>query len=135
MQPRADSSHRGRGFASFAVLHFVADEEDPAGLVRSYMASLPAGSFLAYTHVTDEVPGAVATLEQVYARANHRVYPRSVRAIEALATGSGLVVREPGIVRVTGWNAGEEIRLSAAVPPERMWLVGGVAQKPEASRS
>jgi hypothetical protein len=110
----------------FAVLHFVCDEDDPAQLIGSYMSAMPAGSYLAYTHVTDEFTDAVAALEAVYEQANRGVYPRSPEEIEALATGNGLTVVEPGIVRVTDWRPPDALR-----PPARqMWIFGGIAHKP-----
>ena len=40
-----------------AVMHFVADDADPWGLVSRYVAALPSGSYLALSHVTaDNVP-------------------------------------------------------------------------------
>ncbi|GAA4612817.1 hypothetical protein GCM10023195_55190 [Actinoallomurus liliacearum] len=113
------------------VLHFVADADDPAGLVGEYMKGLPDGSCLAYTHRTDRyAPEGVAALEAIYQTANYQAHPRTIAVIEELATVSGLVIQNPGIVKVTDWNPGGEIMAPLNDPAIRMPLVGGVAQKP-----
>ena len=40
------------GLLMTAVLHFVADDSDPWGLVRQYVAPLCPGSYLALSHIT-----------------------------------------------------------------------------------
>src|SRR5499425_790264 len=37
-----------------AVLHFVSDDDDPAGIVARYVSPLPAGSYLALSHTTGD---------------------------------------------------------------------------------
>ena len=37
-----------------AILHFIADEEDPANIVASLLDALPPGSYLVASHVTPE---------------------------------------------------------------------------------
>lgn len=109
----------------FAVLHFVSNEEDPARLIRDYMAETAPGSYLAYTHVTDEFADAVTALQAVYAEANHSAFPRSPEEIEQLATDNDLEILDPGVVRVTDWCPPDALR-----PPARqMWIFGGIAQK------
>src|ERR1700753_1177750 len=39
-----------------AVLHFVSEEEDPAGIVNRLMAGLPPGSSLTISHAPSEMP-------------------------------------------------------------------------------
>src|SRR5581483_6588664 len=40
-----------------AVLHFIADEDDPYGIVDRLKEAMPAGSYLVVSHVTaDHVP-------------------------------------------------------------------------------
>jgi hypothetical protein len=38
-----------------AVLHLVADAQDPAGIIRAYMDAVPSGSYLAIGHHTDDI--------------------------------------------------------------------------------
>ena len=59
------------GLLMTAVLHFVADDNDPWGLVARYMKALAPGSYLALSHVTyDRLPPAlVQASSEVYARA------------------------------------------------------------------
>ena len=37
-----------------AILHFINDEDDPAGIVRTLVDALPSGSYLVASHVTAE---------------------------------------------------------------------------------
>jgi S-adenosyl methyltransferase len=44
-------------FLFLSILHFVSDENDPAGLIARLLARFPAGSHVAISHATpDEVP-------------------------------------------------------------------------------
>lgn len=113
------------GVLMFAVLHFVPDEDDPTGLIGAYLSRMVAGSYLAYTHVTNECPDRVKALDAVYARANHDIYARSPYEIASLAIDNHLEITEDGIVRVTHWKAPDALR----PPPSQMWLFGGLAKK------
>src|SRR6266550_85192 len=51
-----------------SILHFVADEADPAGIISRLLAPFPAGSHIAISHATpDEVP-EVNDVERVFDR-------------------------------------------------------------------
>ena len=60
-----------------AILHFIRDEEDPAGIVAALRDALPDGSYLALTHGTHPAAGIVArdcnTLSQRCASAGQGV--------------------------------------------------------------
>jgi hypothetical protein len=85
-----------------AILHFIKDEEDPAGIVATLRDSLPAGSYLALSHGTlDFHPVGFKTRPHVLAwgyaarsyslRSPPRTGRRWIRAWERSATGwSGL---------------------------------------------
>ncbi|HEX9064303.1 MAG TPA: SAM-dependent methyltransferase [Streptosporangiaceae bacterium] len=81
------------GLLMTAVLQFVADEDDPWGLVAQYMAALRPGSFLALSHITmDKLPPrAVQTGVQVYQRATESAHPRTKAEIERFFAGLELV--------------------------------------------
>ena len=65
-----------------AVLHFVADSEDPWSIVHAYKASMPPGSYLAVSHVTgDDTPAdAIRQAAEVYEHASAPGLARSPRA-------------------------------------------------------
>lgn len=103
-----------------AVLHFVADSDDPAGLVRRLLDRLPPGSHVVITHVSDGgVPGdpRIERSREFYQGGLH-FRPRA--AVEGLFAGLELV--EPGVVGVGDWRG-------PGVPGTGWWLAG-VARKP-----
>ena len=69
-----------------AVLHSVADADDPAGIVAELAAALAPGSLIAISHLTaDHAPGPVADGAAAYnARVPAPVYPRSCTQVAAL---------------------------------------------------
>ena len=86
-----------------AVLHFVADQDDPAGLVEAYRRATVPGSYVAITHATDDYDPAMARrAEVVYQRANHQLRYRSRAEIGKLLSGYELI--EPGLVDMTHWH-------------------------------
>ncbi|SEF85702.1 S-adenosyl methyltransferase [Nonomuraea solani] len=105
-----------------AVLHFVPDSDDPAGIVRRLLDRLPSGSHVVITHLSDGgVPGdpRIARVRQVY---GGRLFFRSRAAIGALFDGLELV--EPGLVGVADW------RRSWSGAQGTSWWLAGVARKP-----
>ncbi|MER0484039.1 SAM-dependent methyltransferase [Streptomyces sp. Edi2] len=95
-----------------AVLHFVRDDEDPAGLIATLAEALPAGSHLVLSHATGEPYEAYAagrTDEQardgvvnVYKSATASLNLRSKAEIAPLFGPFALL--EPGVVRVPLWR-------------------------------
>jgi hypothetical protein len=50
-----------------AILHFLTDDENPAGIVSTLLGALPSGSYLVASHVTDELdPVGVGGLVRAY---------------------------------------------------------------------
>ncbi|HET9168022.1 MAG TPA: SAM-dependent methyltransferase [Actinospica sp.] len=99
------------GVLMIAVLHFVADADDPAGVVAAYRDVSASGSYLAITHATSDYQPAMAkNAEEVYLRASHQLHYRTKREIAALLAGYELV--EPGLVDLIHWrpepNAGPD---------------------------
>ena len=86
-----------------AVLHFIPDADDPAGLVRTLLAALPAGSYLVASHPTqdfDLVRGEQAT--QAGNRAGVPVWLRTRAEFTGFFAGLGLL--DPGVVLVSDWR-------------------------------
>ncbi|MCK2236501.1 MULTISPECIES: SAM-dependent methyltransferase [unclassified Crossiella] len=86
-----------------AVLHFVPDEADPAGLVRRYLDAVAPGSFLVLSHACLEGVGEQAEFHQkLYRRAGSALTIRPVDQVAGLFGPARLV--EPGLVRLPLWR-------------------------------
>ncbi|MFE9426565.1 SAM-dependent methyltransferase [Kitasatospora sp. NPDC006697] len=86
-----------------AILHFVPDSEDPYGTVRKLTAALPAGSFLAMTHLTGDLdPVETGRLVESYRTSGVPLAARSRDEFAAFFDGMELV--EPGIEIVSRWR-------------------------------
>jgi hypothetical protein len=97
-----------------SILHFVADEDDPAGLIARLLAPFPAGSYVAISHATpDEIP-AVTDLERVFDAATEQAHVRSRAAVAGLVAGMQII--EPGLVCPLQWrpDPGEPVPANAA---------------------
>jgi hypothetical protein len=109
-----------------AILHFVQDEDNPAGIVRALVDALPPGSFLAASHLTGEHDRAAwATIERDYRAAGIPAQWRDGDEFARLAF-TGLEMVPPGVVLVSEW------RPEGAGPrptPAEVSFYGGVARK------
>ncbi|CAG6396319.1 SAM-dependent methyltransferase [Actinacidiphila cocklensis] len=110
-----------------SVLHFVGDDEDPAGTLALLRDALPAGSYLVLSHGTaDFHPGNVSEAVSVYRKATAHLSLRS-RA-EVLAFFDGFDLLDPGLVRVPLWHPeGPE---PDADDLRNIGIYGGVGRKP-----
>jgi hypothetical protein len=89
-----------------AVLHFVADEDDPPAIVAAYRNATAPGSYLAITHATsDYQPQLARRAEAVYTRASHQIHYRSKQQIMDMLVGYELL--EPGLVDLIKWRPEE----------------------------
>jgi len=89
----------------FSVLHFIADAEDPRGIVTTVRNALAPGSYLALSHVSaDFVPDqtVVRRVLAAYEKANAPAWPRSRAEILRFFDGFDLV--EPGLVPKPRWR-------------------------------
>jgi hypothetical protein len=91
------------GLLMTAVMHFVADEADPWGLVGRYVAELASGSYLALSHATPDglPPLAVHAIEETYARATEQIFLRPKAEVERFFAGLELVPPYPGAEGLT----------------------------------
>jgi trans-aconitate methyltransferase len=117
------------GVVLMAVLQFVPDDDDPYGLVRRLMATVPGGSYLVISHPASDIQaaamaGMATRLNQLMAQ---RVKPRSKAEVTAFFDGLDLV--DPGVVRCPEWRPD---RPEDAAGKSTMW--GGVAEKPASPR-
>ena len=108
-----------------AVLHFVADDDDPAGIVAALATALAPGSLIAISHLTsDHAPGPVNNAVGAFnARVPVPVYPRDLEQVTGLF--GGLPLQWPGVVPVTQWRPAFQ-----EAPGAPCDLYGGIAVVP-----
>ncbi len=108
-----------------AVLHFLADTDDPAGVVAALARQLASGSFVVISHLTgDFAPGPVtAGVEAYNALVPGPLVARSHARVSALFGGLPLV--PPGVVPITEWRPAFASALSHTAD-----LYAGVARAP-----
>jgi SAM-dependent methyltransferase len=113
------------GLLTVGVVHHIADAEDPAALLRTYVDRLPAGSHLLLSHFSDASPEARA-LEQAFQRMLGSGRMRSPKEIEQFFDGLDLLA--PGVVPVVTWHPDQP---AAAEPPTPSTLLvfGGMGRK------
>jgi len=91
------------GVLLVAVLHFVTDAEDPAGIIARLRDAMAPGSYLVVSHATGDFhPQAGAQVTQVYQHASAPLVLRSREAIGRFFRGFDLV--EPGLVQPAAWR-------------------------------
>ena len=105
-----------------AVLHFVPDEDGPAGIVSGLVDALAAGSYVGLSHGTAEHnDDDAATMSRVYRRTTTPLHLRTRSEVLTLVNGLSLV--EPGLVPVTDWHP--DPSPEPATPcPEMLGLLG-----------
>ncbi|HVV18432.1 MAG TPA: SAM-dependent methyltransferase, partial [Pseudonocardiaceae bacterium] len=108
------------GLLVVGVLLFIADADDPAGMIATYRDRLAPGSLLAISTLTDEpadddLKAEVARLRAAYAAAGEHVHVRDRAAILPWFNGMRLV--EPGLTLLPDWHPDEgDDRASTAYP-------------------
>jgi trans-aconitate methyltransferase len=96
------------GLLMVAVLHFIPDSEDPAGIIAQYLARLAPGSYLAISHATLD-PDQRSQAEVVDEYAQKVDVTVVIRTPEQLATWvAPLEIVAPGIVPVSMWRPDNE---------------------------
>jgi S-adenosyl methyltransferase len=111
-----------------AVLHFVPDADDPYAIVRALLAALPAGSWLALSHVTaDFAPIEIAKVQALYRESGIPAQARTRSVVAQFA--AGLQPAMPGVVAVHEWRPDLCTRI-ARYPDEAVSCYGLVAHKP-----
>jgi len=87
-----------------AILHFITDEEDPAGIVATLRDALPDGSYLALSHATWDFhpPGEADKGTVGYQNATAPLVFRTHQ--QALSFFDGFDLLEPGLVQAPLWR-------------------------------
>jgi hypothetical protein len=114
-----------------AILHFVTNEEDPAGIVATLLDALPAGSCLAVSHATADFhsPGALGRASAVYKNATAPFVPRPFKQVAGFFDGLELI--EPGLVQAPQWRP--EGRRPRPRDLEKIGIYAGLGRKALAS--
>lgn len=109
-----------------AVLHFIKDEEDPAGIVATLRDALPAGSFLVLSHATADFHGSsLPEVFKIYEKATATLNTRPHAEVAGLFDGFDVV--EPGVVQIPMWRPDGPDPDPAEV--RRIGFYGGVGRK------
>ena len=114
-----------------AILHFIRDEEDPAGIVAALRDALPDGSYLALTHGTQDFhpPGGADMAAAGYKNATAPLVLRTHEQVSAFFDGFGLL--EPGLVQAPLWRP--DGRRPRPRELEKIGIYAGVGAKIPAS--
>ena len=108
-----------------AVMHFVTDEDDPYGAVRTLMDAVAPGSVLVLTQVTSDLnPEGLRATAKAYARSSVQTAARSGKEIAAFF--DGLEPIDPGLVLLAQWRPDEQVLPG----DDKVGIYGGVALKP-----
>jgi hypothetical protein len=95
------------GLLFLLVLHWVPDDADPAKLVTTYREALPPGSYLAITHMTDDIQSDKISAVAGIVRENRgagQVFPRTRTEVTELFGDFELL--PPGLVPTGTWRPG-----------------------------
>jgi S-adenosyl methyltransferase len=107
--------------ALVAVLHFVPDEADPAGIIAMFRERMAAGSYLILSHgATPERPAGEQDLAPIWARTRSPGIGRTRAEIENLFAGFDLV--PPGLVPTGHWGT------TATEPVSQSLVLAGVGR-------
>jgi hypothetical protein len=116
----------------FAILHHLADDEDPGGITARIMDRLAPGSYLAVSHFHNPGEALPEVSRQAYSA--EKIFNESLgtgrwRAHEEiLAYFDGLELVEPGLVPLPEWRPEAEDRAEPGITYHT--FVGAVARKP-----
>ncbi|HEY1820009.1 MAG TPA: SAM-dependent methyltransferase [Trebonia sp.] len=109
-----------------AILHFVADEDDPARIVSALMSAMPPGSYLVISHLTADYYTDADKIVEVYEDTLPGLHLRSRHQVEALFGGLPLI--PPGELTYTGdWHPDGETDPASAPGGSSIWC--GIARK------
>jgi len=107
-----------------SLLHFIPDEDDPAGLVATFTEPLAPGSYLVISHGTpEERPDDADTVGQLYKNTSSPLSLRPRAEIQAMFSGFEMV--EPGLTWVSAWRPVP----GQPTEEERREMLAGVGRK------
>ena len=110
-----------------AVLHFIADADDPAGIVAALMAATPPGSCLVISHLTADHYTHADGVQDIYADTTPGLHLRSRAAVAAMF--GGLPLLPPGELTYTGdWHPDADTAPASDPGGSSIWC--GIGRKP-----
>jgi hypothetical protein len=111
-----------------AVLHFIRDTDEAAGIVRTLVEALPAGSYVVISNGTGDYADAEtrARFDAMIAQGKLDAFVRTADEVARLV--DGLELLEPGIVPVSEWRSADEPQ--PRPDPSEVAVYGLVARKP-----
>jgi hypothetical protein len=118
-----------------SVMHFVADDWDPWGVVAQYMAAMAPGSYLALSHATSDgfaprtIQKGMGTAQALSVQASTRTRAEVERFFTGLELMAPYEGAEPGVCHVGMWGAEDP---GAADTEGGRMSYCGVARRPEA---
>ncbi|MEO3807971.1 SAM-dependent methyltransferase [Sphaerisporangium sp. B11E5] len=120
------------GLLMLAILHHLADEEDPGGLATALRAPLVSGSFVAISHFCnpgEAYPESAKVAEEAEAVFNENLGTGRWRTPEEITAYFGdFELVEPGLAPLAGWRAEPDPDVSRS--PLYRTCVAGVGRKP-----
>jgi len=123
-----DESQRGQGYGGAIMDHVIAEADRPHVHVRTLVEALAPGSYMALSHLTDDVdePGMTEVASRLEASMG-TTYPPALRCrADVLRFFDGLDLLEPGLVPAPEWRPDGEPDGAGRHTP----LLAGVARKP-----
>jgi hypothetical protein len=111
-----------------AILHFIKDDEDPAGIVTTLRDALPDGSYLVISHGSSDFhkPETIDKAASAYQRATAPLVLRSHAEIATFFDGFDLI--EPGLVQLPLWRP-DGSHPVADKDLSKIAMYGGVGQR------
>ncbi|MEV8320303.1 SAM-dependent methyltransferase [Streptomyces sp. NPDC059900] len=107
-----------------ALMHFLPDDQDPYGIVRTLVDALPAGSHLVLSHASSDIfPELSAQVTAEYAKGGIKLGFRNRAEVSRFFDGLDIV--EPGLVTAPEW-----FRDTARPEAEGSGIYAAVARKP-----
>lgn len=119
------------GLLAAAVLHFIADEQDPWGMMARYVDAVPAGSYLALSALTSDRQADSVIGKVRRALMSVPFHLRSREQIERFFDGLEIVPpyegAEPAVMHIGLWGAEDP---EAADDDGSRWFYAAVGRKP-----
>lgn len=106
-----------------AILHFVTDQENPAGIIAAFRDLMAPGSYLILSHAAHgDNRDAAEEASRAWDKARSAMNLRTPRQIEDLFIGFELI--PPGLVTTTEWGT------TATPPTGQAFMLAGVGRVP-----
>jgi hypothetical protein len=106
-----------------AVLHFIPEQLNPAGIAASLRAALPRGSYLILSHLASDIPWDPRNNIKTLQRATADLHPRSKPQVMEFFGDFELIA--PGLVHAAEWRPTHELQPSG----QTLAIYAGVARK------